>query len=565
MTLPEVVPEATRARRVAVAGRAALIALPFVFPFAAGPSVNVWQQLASWFCVALLLLVSPSALPSRRVLAWMAMAGAAILLGRASNQTLVLSACTAVAAAGLMAGVGAAWARASFPERSALPAGLLVAGLVSAVLGLLQYHGLADPLVPWTTVPELGQAYGNLRQRNQFASLISMALVAALWLHASCNARVRAMLLPAAVLLVFAAAAATSRTGLLQTLSIGGIAMLLAMHERRQASGESSRHKFPQPWILLALLATYFAASWLLPKLAGTGVDNMLHRLREGAPDAQSRLVLWRNVVELIAAHPWAGWGWGELKFAHYSTLYPGPRFAEILDNAHNLPLHLAVELGVPVAALVCGGFCWLVIDARPWRETDPMRLMAWSLLGIIVLHSLLEYPLWYGPFQLVFGLCLGILWPASVPRLEQHRAGWVSAAALPKTAAIALVAIVAYSGWDYARISQIYLAREARLPAYRDDTLAKLRGSWLFAAPVQFAELTLTPVSTANAAEIHALAQRVLHFSPEPRVIVKLIESATLLGKNDEALAQAERFRIAYPHEYARWVEGRPVDDPSE
>jgi len=26
----------------------ALIALPFLFPFAAGPSVNVWQQLASW-------------------------------------------------------------------------------------------------------------------------------------------------------------------------------------------------------------------------------------------------------------------------------------------------------------------------------------------------------------------------------------------------------------------------------------------------------------------------------------------------------------------------------------
>ena len=63
--------------------------------------------------------------------------------------------------------------------------GLFAAGLVSAVLGLLQYYGLAEPLAPWTTSPEPGQAYGNLRQRNQFATLISMALIAALWLHAA--------------------------------------------------------------------------------------------------------------------------------------------------------------------------------------------------------------------------------------------------------------------------------------------------------------------------------------------------------------------------------------------
>lgn len=39
-------------------------------------------------------------------------------------------------------------------------------------------------------------------------------------------------------------------------------------------------------------------------------------------------------------------------------TLFPGERFCVLLDNAHNLPLHLAVELGVPVAALLCLP-CW--------------------------------------------------------------------------------------------------------------------------------------------------------------------------------------------------------------
>ncbi|MEJ7686407.1 MAG: Wzy polymerase domain-containing protein [Variovorax sp.] len=286
--------------------------------------------------------------------------------------------------------------------------------------------------------------------------------------------------------------------------------------------------------------------------------------MREGAPDAHSRLLLWRNVLDLIAQHPWTGWGWGELSFAHYSTLYAGPRFVEILDNAHNLPLHLAVELGIPAALLICGGFVWLVLAAQPWRERDPARLMVWGVLGMIVLHSLLEYPLWYGPFQLVFGLCLGFLWPgrsATAPA-PHSRSRLFPLAAI---AATALLAVVGYAAWDYTRISQIYLPRNERLPAYRDDTLAKIKGSWLFANQVQFAELTLTPVSRANAAEVHAIAQHLLHFAPEPRVITKLIDSAMLLGRDDEAFAQSARFKLAFPKEYARWLDNQTVGEAPE
>ncbi|RZL92448.1 MAG: polymerase [Variovorax sp.] len=487
---------------MAVAGTAVLVAVPFLFPWVAGPSANVPQWLASGACAALL-----------------------------------------IAFAGFRGHAGLAW-------------GLFCAGLGSAALGLLQYYGLADALAPWTTQPELGQAYGNLRQRNQFASLISMALISALWLHAADGARLRARLLaPSVGLLLLGAAASTSRTGLLQLIGICGMSAFIAWRERRDRSGDvPARHRLPHPLWLLALLPAYFAAAWFLPWLASSGVEDMIHRLRHGAPDDHSRLVLWRNVLELIAVHPWAGWGWGELSYAHYSMLYPGPRFVEILDNAHNLPLHLAVELGIPAAVLICGGFLWRVLSAQPWRERDPARLMAWGLLAVIVLHSLLEYPLWYGPFQLVFGLCLVRLWPVRVPAVP------VPARAVSATL---LIAACGYAAWDYTRISQLYLPREERLAVWRDDTLAKARRSWLFADEVRFAELALTPVTRANAAQMYAMAQRTLHFSPEPRVIVKLIDSAVLLGRDGEALAQAERFRRAFPADYARWLKGPSAQAP--
>ena len=542
---------AARSARNLVVGAA--LAVPFLFPFAAGPSANVPQQLATWACLALAVALGPMARPQPALAGWLGVVVLALLFGHGSQPAFGFSSAFAVAAVGLAAGVGAGLSKFSAP--APLACALLVAGLLNAVLGLLQYYGFAEPLVPWTTAAELGQAYGNLRQRNQFATLVSMALISALWLHAASGRRVRAALLPAAALLIAAAAAATSRTGLLQLLLIVGISTFLAWRERRHVGPQIRR--LPQPWLILSAVPAYFAVSWLLPQLAGSEVEGMMARLREGAPAAHSRLVLWRNVIDLIAQHPWAGWGWGELKFAHYSTLFAGPRFVEILDNAHNLPLHLAVELGLPAALLICGGFGWLVLAARPWRETDPARCMAWGLLGVIVLHSLLEYPLWYGPFQLAFGVCLGFLWPAVSTARRSTRPPWLAVRALPAAAALGLLAAVGYAGWDYTRISQVYLARDQRLAAYRDSPLEQARRSWLFAAPVAFARLTLTPVSRANAAEMHALARQVLHFSAEPAVIGKLIASAKLLGREDEARAHDARFRAAFPAEHARWTVG--------
>ncbi|WGT63794.1 PglL family O-oligosaccharyltransferase [Variovorax paradoxus] len=552
--------------------RAGLIAFPFLCPLVAGPSVQAWQLFATWVCIAALLLVIPPAAPARGIWLWLAAGLAAVAISSHGAPALWLPVVAVLGAMAAAACVGTGIVRGGPPAAAVLATGILAAGLISAVLGLLQYYGLADPLVPWTTTPALGQAYGNLRQRNQFATLISMALVAALWIHATQPwTRVRRWLLPATLLLLTAAAASTSRTGLLQLLSIVGVATLIAWRERR-GRPEATEHggprfTLPPPLVLLAMIPIYFAIAWALPQLTASEVEGMMQRLQEGAPGDHTRLILWRNVLTLIAEHPWTGWGWGELAFAHYSTLYSGPRFPEILDNAHNLPLHLAVELGIPASVLICGGFIWMVLAARPWRERDPARLMAWGMLGAIVLHSLLEYPLWYGPFQLVFGLCLGMLWPgrrapARLASLRQHfGAKWLNANVLSVAAASVLAAVVGYATWDYIRISQIYLPRDERLPAYEDDTLTKAKGSWLFARQVGFAELTLTRVTAANAAEMHSLAERTIHFSPEPRVIVKLIESAELTGRDQEAWEQAERFRIAFPEEYERWLKGLPVD----
>jgi hypothetical protein len=302
----------------------------------------------------------------------------------------------------------------------------------------------------------------------------------------------------------------------------------------------------------VASLAAYFCAAALLPLLLQSATGELPARTlwgRFGAGDScSSRAVLWSNVLHLIAQKPLIGWGWGELDYAHFATLYPGERFCDILDNAHNLPLHFAVELGVPAAVLISALALGWMIRQRPWAEQDPQRQCAWSLLLLLLLHSMLEYPLWYGPFQLVLGASLGWLRrdaPAP-PAPRFPRLSTVSAALL-------LVA-TAYASWDYVRVSQAYLQPEQRFSRWRQTPLSQAAGSWLFANQVTFAELTTTELTRANAKWMYQTSKLMLHHSPEPRVIERAVESASLVGNESEALLQLARFRAAFPREYEAW-----------
>lgn len=514
---------------------ALLVALPWLNPFAYGPSPAVHPWLASMACAVGLWLLAVSGGSSGRLRTlWPAVA----LIAWAALSHLSVRPELVFLAAGvaLVAVVASIADDPGLPE--ALQTGFLLAAGASAVIGLCQYFGLATMLSPWVNGAGAGEAYANLRQPNQFATLcwIGGAVVVFGTLRLP-----RAVAFALVVLLAAGSAASVSRTGLVQGLVLTVLAAWWQQPGRRD-----------RLLLCAAAAVAYFAASWLLPvlleSLAGAQPPRTLWGRLGGGESCSSRLVLWSNVLHLIAQKPLAGWGWGELDFAHYMTLYRQPRFCDILDNAHNLPLHLAVELGVPVALLVCGGTLLWAWRQQPWREAAPLRQLAWALFALLALHSLLEYPLWYGPFQMALGACLGWLLGRPLPP-SRERVHVPSAAA-----AAVLLAVTGYGAWDYVRVSQIYLPPEQRAARWSDDTLQHVRRSWLFSGQARFADLTLTFPTAANAEAMYALSSQVLHYSPEPRVIERVIESATASGREDEAVLHLARYRAAFPKESAAW-----------
>jgi len=494
-----------------------LLVLPWLNPFTSGPNSTVFPFLLAWGCTAVALLW------------WSALA----LTDTQRLQTVAL-----------------AW---------------LVAACVSAALGLLQYFDISRDWAPWVNQPGLGQAFGNLRQRNQFATLCSIGLAALWWCAQHLGAQQTNGLTPRrmgavasaallAALLAAATAASGSRTGLVELVVLAALALWWtrvahAAPAPQTKTPDQAQAQHGWHWLFAVALLAYLLAALVLPKQVGAE-GSALDRL--GDSTGSGRRVLWANVWQLVLKKPWLGWGWGDLEYAHFITLFDGPRFPVLLGNAHNLPLQLAVELGLPLALLFCAVVLWWTKRQRPWRERRPERQLAWGVLAVIGVHSLLEYPLWYAQFQVAALLCLWALWvfPA-VPRAERATR-WGAPAALAGTA-IALA--VAGASWCYWRASQPYLAPEERAAIFRGQSWAQLRDIWLFSEQVGFAQLAVTPVTPANAAAMRALATDLLHFSPEPMVVKKLLQSAQMQGQNEVVVFYARRFQAAYPAEYAQWV----------
>jgi O-antigen ligase len=531
----------------------ACLALPWLNPFAHGPSSSVDPWLASAVFMAVAFALGRSASPrGMLVLSLAVFTGWAVLRTGLSADTVALgAACVLIALAAGFAGAALAdphWLRV-------IAAAWLAAAALSTLIALAQYFGASEAFAPWFNIAAAGEAFANLRQRNQFASLTMIGMASLFWLRAT--GWERKPIAIAVCWLAIGNAATTSRTGLTELLLLGVLAVLWPGERRERAL------------LWLTALAAYLIAAFTLPALLdfATGIaGNRLWDRVAGVDACSSRRALWSNVLHLIAQKPWIGWGWGELDFAHYTTLYAQPRFCDILDNAHNLPLHVAVELGVPASLLLCAGAIALVVRARPLREGEPTRQLAWAVLMVLAVHSLLEYPLWYGPFQVAFGLCLGLLWAAparpAVPGARAAMAGGLGRLVVAACAA----ATCLYAAWDYRRVSQIYLPVEARAPDMRDP-LPEIRRSWLFRNQARFAELTITPLTAANAQWTFDTATALLHYSPEPRVVEKVIESAVVLHRQDDALAHLARFRAAFPEEYAEWSkdQARPSRAPDQ
>lgn len=320
----------------------------------------------------------------------------------------------------------------------------LIAGVGSAVVCVLQYTGIEGF---WEPLGKDGRAGGNLAQPNLLGTQLLWAYAAVVGLRVQGRlGRWTAFI--CALLLLTAVAMSASRSAMLSSLllSLWGLA-------DRRLSREARLLLLIAPAILM-LAWTGLQASQALggPAFAGSG-------LLQKADPTSSRWRLWQQCAVLIASQPWFGVGWGQFNFAWSLTPMPNlPRTAGYtFGHAHNLLMHWAVELGLPLAVSLAALLAFSVLGAarRLWRpacEQPAVQRAALAMVLIVLMHSLFELPLWHTNFLLPTAFLLGLA-------VAEHADETVSMNESKSSAVPALLVALAaaFVLLDYRSIAEVY------------------------------------------------------------------------------------------------------------
>lgn len=281
--------------------------------------------------------------------------------------------------------------------------------LVSVLLGVAQFSG-GGPYV--YRITNGGNATGFFANSNHFATLMCMgmplaAALVARWRvggsdgHAAASRAFAIVVLLGVVLLGLLGIAMTgSVAGLLLSVVavIGSAAIVLSGLPRRVRLG-------------------LFAAVLLVIVLAGavvfSGTIGGFATTTTGDDDL-SRPAMWRATVQAIRVFGAAGTGFGS--FAQVFHLFEDPAkvSTHFTNHAHNDLLEFLLEGGIPGVVLLALFLAWFAYRVlRVWvldRRRDPLAQGAAIAALVVLLHSLVDYPMRTSAIATVFALCLALL-----------------------------------------------------------------------------------------------------------------------------------------------------------
>ncbi len=423
----------------------------------------------------------------------------------------------------------------------------------SALVGIAQYLQLPISEFFVSRVSLIGVSYGNLRQPNLFALLGVLGLIALIVLrgkaerfHWRADGFAALLFLTLLVAIVLSA----SRTG---TVLVGMILVWGCV--------ESWRAGKPK-WMLLLALPSYFILRAIAVQIDLHGLLPFYGSLRPSLITTviegdNLRQAMWLKSWALIQSHSTWGVGFGNIDFAMFTETLPVLQPA-VTEHAHNIFIQMAVELGAPIALAWSLILMVLIIRSRRAMRTFEARALAFFLSAVMI-HSLLEYPLWYAYFLLPSAFALGIFAQLGAPlqakkptpaqnlvNLQQGLSSGMAASICPHNYAKAVgmggaftIVLALFALWDYAKVSPSY-ELNATTPLH--DRVIQSYKSVLFLNLADYAALGLTGVSPAAAAVQLRLASRVAHFRFDPQVAATHAAAAALAGQMDLAKASAYR-----------------------
>ena len=419
---------------------------------------------------------------------------------------------------------------------------LLIGAELSALIGVLQHYRWHTPLNPVIVMKVSSSVFGNLAQPNHFANYIALGLVSLGLLHRQRRLKpgyVAALAAP----LLFVMTLSGSRSSWLYLLMMTGLAWWWARSDAAQR---------PLLRYSLLLIAGFGVMHLVvqLPFLAGadSSIDTMQRLFGDDATGG-IRLYLWREAGLMFMQSPWLGVGFGQFAWHHFQLLpvLQQGNINGLYNNAHNLIFQIAAEAGMAGLLALFGS---LGIWFYGLRRATQSAAHWWghAALGVLAIHSLLEYPLWYTYFVAVAAILLGAL-DETRYRLELRNVGRMSVAAI---LLLGLMTLAQLRG-GYHQLEQV-LAIRAASAADRNafertrDGLVAVHGGSLLSPYAELFMSSLIEIKEEHLKEKLELNTRVMRFAPIGAAAYRQALLLAQAGQQEQAKTILEQAIWSYP-----------------
>jgi O-antigen ligase len=441
----------------------------------------------------------------------------------------------------------------------ALAVFLLVGATVSALIGVIQHFHWHTPLDSMILMKVSSGLYGNLAQTNHYANYIAMGLISLGLLFQQDRMKVTYVVVLAALLL-FVMTLSGSRSSWLYLLMMFGLAWWGARHDSKM------RPLVSYSWSLIVGFGLMHLVVQL-PIMAGTenNTNTLVRLYRELLSDDAGtsstiwiQFYMWREAWLMFQHSPWFGVGFGQFAWYHLEwlpVLKPNYIFG-FYNNAHNLIFQLAAEAGLAGLMGLFGSIgVWIYGQYQSFSAFSQARVMeyealwwSYALLGVLAIHSMLEYPLWYAYYLAIGSILLGAL-DETQYRLKFHHTGQILFQVVLLTGVLLLIQL----NNGYQKLKEV-LEISANSGDFTEAS--QLIRDGLVTAPVElllrpYAELYMFMYSDMNTVEIKqklAMGLRLMHSTPIAAVIYRQAYLLALDGEPDQAKRLLEEAIWSYP-----------------
>lgn len=424
-----------------------------------------------------------------------------------------------------------------------LAAFMLLGTELGALAGILQHYRWHTFLDTVITAKNGMAVYGNMAQPNHYANYIAMGLVSLGLLRLQLRSWLVVLL---AAPLLFVLVLSGSRSSWLYLLSMTGLAFLW------QRRDQSCRHLLNYS---LLLLLGFGLMHWVvqLPWLTGaSGSLTAMQRLTTGDGSGSIRLYLWHEAWLIFTQFPVLGAGLGQFASQHFQMgpLLQATNISGLYNNAHNLVMQLAAEMGLAgllILFATLGMWLWQGVRA----QFTIYHWWGYTVLLVLGIHSMLEYPLWYAYFMGIAAILLGML-DSSTYRLELRALGRLSVAAILLLGIVSLVQFQhGYQLLERTLASRPKSAGDTDFSQRMRAQLLDVHGTPLLQP---YAELFMNTWIEVSADELDnklALNERAMNFVPISTVVYRRAWLLAQADKQDEARLQIERAIWSYAADF--------------